>query len=98
MTGFKSRTALALSVMAVLVGGCASSAHRMNAAADRDDARRTNFEHCRDQGRTDCDSILNTPVNNSHSGSSVREQERRAAYDRCVDRGGTDCGDLLHHD
>ena len=70
----------------------------MNVAADRDDARRTDFEHCRSAGRTDCDAILNAPVNsNTTRGDSVREQERRDAYNRCVDRGGADCDELLHH-
>jgi len=72
----------------------------MAAAADRDDSRRTNFEHCRAEGRTDCDAILNAPVNSNtpNRGDSVREQERRDAYNRCMDRGGHDCDDLLHHD
>jgi hypothetical protein len=71
----------------------------MNTAADRDDTRRAQFEHCRDQGRTDCDAILNAPVNpNTTQSASVRDQERRLAYNRCIDRGGTDCDDLLHHD
>jgi PBP1b-binding outer membrane lipoprotein LpoB len=97
MSAFGSKTALTLAVLAIFVGGCAE--HRMDAAADRDDARRTNFEHCRAEGRSDCDAILNAPVNsNTRRGDSVREQERRDAYNRCVDRGGADCDDLLHHD
>jgi PBP1b-binding outer membrane lipoprotein LpoB len=98
MKGFTSRSALALATLAIFIGGCAAPEHRMNVAASRDDTRRTDFEHCRAEGRTDCDAILNAPVNSNTppSGSSVREQERRAAYDRCVDRGGTDCDDLLH--
>ena len=96
MTQHGSRTALMLSMLAILAGGCATSEHRMNTAADRDDTRRAQFEHCRDQGRTDCDAILNAPVNsNTARGDSVREQERRVAYDHCVDRGGSDCDDLL---
>jgi hypothetical protein len=99
MTAFGSRKTLTLAMLALLVGGCGTSEHRMNAAADRDDARRTDFEHCRAAGRSDCDAILNAPVNsNTSRGDSVREQERRVAYDRCVDRGGSDCDDLLHHD
>jgi hypothetical protein len=95
----KSWAALTLTSLMILVGGCATSEHRMNVAASRDDTRRSEFEHCRAQGRTDCDAILNTPVNsNTPGGSSVREQERRAAYDRCVERGGTDCDDLLHRE
>ena len=99
MTRHGSRAALALSLFAIFVGGCATSEHRMDNAANRDDNRRAQFEHCRDQGRTDCDAILNAPVNsNTTRSGAVREQERRLAYDRCVDRGGSDCDDLLHHD
>jgi PBP1b-binding outer membrane lipoprotein LpoB len=99
MTRHGSRAALALSMLAIFVGGCATSEHRMDNAANRDDNRRAQFEHCRDQGRTDCDAILNAPVNsNTTRSDSVREQERRLAYDHCVDRGGSDCDDLLHHD
>jgi hypothetical protein len=99
MSGFLSRAALTLSAMSILVGGCATSEHRMDTAANRDDSRRTDFEHCRDAGRSDCDAILNAPVNsNTYRSDSVREQERRQAYNRCVDRGGTGCDDLLHHD
>ena len=99
MSRYSSRTALALSMLAIFVTGCATSEHRLDAAANRDDNRRTQFEHCRDQGRTDCDAILNAPVgSNSMRSDSVREQERRVAYNRCVDRGGSDCDDLLHHD
>jgi len=69
----------------------------MDAAASRDDTRRTEFEHCRAQGRTNCDAILNAPVNsNTPRGDAVRDQEARAAYDRCVARGGSDCDNLLH--
>jgi len=98
MTRHGSRAALALSLLAIFVGGCATSEHRMDNAANRDDSRRAQFEHCRDQGRTDCDAILNAPVNSTMRSDSVREQERRTAYNRCVDRGGSDCDDLLHHD
>lgn len=69
----------------------------MDVAASRDDARRSEFEHCRAEGRTDCDAVLNAPVNSNAPGSdSVREQELRTAYDRCVARGGSNCDDLLH--
>ena len=99
MNGLRSKTALTLTVLAILVGGCATSTQRMDTAANRDDVRRSEFEHCRDQGRSDCDTILNAPVNsNTNRGNTVREQERRVAYDRCVNRGGTGCDDLLHHD
>jgi hypothetical protein len=97
MKSSTSRSALALAALTILAAGCAAPEHRMNVAASRDDTRRSEFEHCRAEGRTDCDAILNAPVNsNSPSGDSVRDQERRAAYDRCVDRHGTDCDDLLH--
>ena len=97
MKCFTSRLALTVAALTIFVGGCAAPEHRMNVAASRDDTRRTQFEHCRAQGRTDCDTILNAPVNsNTPGGDSVREQERRAAYNRCVDRGGSDCDDLLH--
>ena len=96
MKGFTSRSALALAALTIFVGGCAAPEHRMNVAASRDDTRRSEFEHCRAEGRTDCDAILNAPVNsNTPDGNSVRDQERRAAYDRCVERGGSDCADLL---
>jgi hypothetical protein len=96
MKGSRFRAALALAALVVVVGGCATPEHRMNVAASRDEARRTDFERCRDSGRTDCDAILNAPVNsNTSHGDSVREQERRDAYDRCVARRGTDCDELL---
>lgn len=88
--------AFALNALAIFAGGCAE--HRMDAAASRDDTRRAEFEHCRAQGHTDCDAILNAPVNsNTPRGDAVRDQEARAAYDRCVARGGSDCDNLLHH-
>jgi|SRR5215470_4053475 len=97
MQSFKSSAVLTLAALTILVGGCVVPEQRMNVAASRDDARRSEFEHCRAEGRTDCDAILNEPVNsNSTRGDSVREQERRDAYDRCVARGGSDCDDLLH--
>lgn len=79
----------------MVVGGCSSPEHRQNVAAARDDARRAEFEHCRAEGRTNCDTILNAPVNSTPGPDSVREQERRDAYQRCVARNGTDCDDLL---
>ena len=99
MHGYKFRTSVAVA-LAILAAGCVSPEHRMNVAAGRDDARRTEFEHCRAEGRADCDAILNAPVDSNAPprGDSVREQERREAYDRCVARGGTDCDDLLHHE
>lgn len=98
MNRLRSTAALTLVAFMAVAGGCAAPEHRMNVAESRDDARRDNFEQCRSEGRTDCDAILNAPVNsNTHRGDSVREQERRDAYDRCVDRGGADCDDLLHH-
>ena len=106
MKGFKSTAALSLAALMMLTAGCAAPEHRMNVAANRDDARRVEFEHCRAEGRTDCDAILNAPVNNNtpyrsdspYRGDSVREQERREAYNRCMERNGRDCDDLLHHD
>ena len=96
MKGLASTKAIAVAALVMLAAGCASPEHRMNVAANRDDVRRSEFEHCRNQGRTDCDAILNAPVDSSAPrGDSVRDQERREAYDRCVDRGGTDCSDLL---
>jgi hypothetical protein len=94
-----SMAALGLTATMIFTGGCATSEHRMNVAASRDDTRRSEFEHCRAEGRSDCDAILNAPVNSNTPprGDSVREQERRDAYDRCVQRGGNDCDDLLHH-
>jgi hypothetical protein len=96
-------TFAALGVMAfgALAGGCYSPEHRQAVAADRDADRRAEFEHCRSEGRSDCDSILNAPVNSTppstsdRSGDAVREHERRLAYDRCVNEGGHDCDDLL---
>lgn len=99
MNGYVSRLALAVSMLVIFASGCATPEHRMDSAADRDDTRRAQFEHCRADGRTDCDAILNGPVSSdTMSRDSVREQERRTAYNRCVDRGGSDCDDLLHHD
>ena len=98
MKSHRSGAVLALTALVLVLGGCAAPEHRMNVAASRDETRRAEFEHCRDQGRTDCDAILNAPVDsNTGRGDSVREQERRVAYDRCVNRGGTDCDDLLRH-
>ena len=100
MSRYGSEAAIALSLFAILAAGCATSEHRMDTAASRDDIRRAHFEQCRDQGRSDCDAILNAPVNSNtgHRGDSVREQERRQAYNRCVDRGGSNCDDLLTHE
>lgn len=99
MNGSRCKAALTLTTLAILVGGCATSEQRMDTAANRDDTRRSEFEHCRAAGRSDCDTILNAPVNsNTNRADTVREQERRDAYNRCVDRGGTGCDDLLHHD
>jgi len=98
MKGITSMAALGLTAMMMFAGGCTTTEHRMNVAASRDDTRRSEFEHCRAEGRSDCDAILNAPVNSNtpQRGDSVREQERRDAYDRCVQRGGNDCDDLLH--
>jgi hypothetical protein len=99
MSRFKPAAALTLTMLAILVGGCATSEHRLDTAANRDDVRRSHFEQCRAEGGNDCDAILNNPVNsNTSRGDTVREQERRDAYNRCVDRGGSDCDDLLHRD
>jgi hypothetical protein len=98
MKSITSMAALGLTAMMMFSGGCATSEHRLNVAASRDDTRRSEFEHCRAEGRSDCDAILNAPVNSNTPprGDSVREQERREAYDRCIQRGGNDCDDLLH--
>jgi hypothetical protein len=90
---------LGLTVFAVYGSGCYSPEHREHVAAARDDERRAAFDQCRADGRTDCDSILNAPVNSSApaSGDAVRERERHAAYERCVNEGGRDCSDLLTH-
>ncbi len=96
MKGFISSGFLALTTSMIIVGGCVGPEHRQAVAAERDDTRRTEFEHCRAEGRTDCDAILNAPVTNTPSPDRVREQERRNAYDRCVARNGQDCDDLLH--
>ena len=98
MKDFMSTATVIATALLIFAGaGCATSEHRMNTAASRDDTRRSDFEHCRAEGRSDCDVILNAPVNsNAPREDSVREQERRQAYDRCVDRGGSDCDALLH--
>jgi hypothetical protein len=98
MKRFAPVAAYGLIAFAVFAGGCVTPEHRMNVAESRDQDRRADFEHCRAQGRSDCDVILNAPVNSSSaSGDSVRERERRAAYDRCVAERGNDCADLLRH-
>jgi hypothetical protein len=95
-------TACALIAIGGLTAGCVDSTeHRLNVASSRDETRRAEFEHCRDQGRSDCDRILNAPVNSNtppstDHGDAVRRQEAREAYDRCKERNGTDCDDLLH--
>ena len=84
----------------ILTTGCVDSTeHRLNVASSRDETRRAEFDHCREQGRSDCDAILNAPVNSNtptDHGDTVRRQEAREAYDRCKERNGTDCDDLLH--
>lgn len=99
MKKYSPCAALGLAALMILVGGCDTTEHRMHTAAVRDDTRRADFEQCRAAGHTDCDAILNAPVNSNRPredrGDSVREHERREAYNRCVDRGGTDCSDLL---
>ena len=96
MLTFTNKAALIPLTLMIFLGGCATPEHRMNVAASRDDTRRSEFEHCRAEGRTDCDAILNAPVDRDTTrGDSVREQERHDAYDRCVERNGTDCDDLL---
>ena len=66
MKGFISGEFLALAASMFLLGGCAFPEHRQAVAAQRDDTRRTEFEHCRTEGRTDCDAILNAPVTSRH--------------------------------
>jgi hypothetical protein len=89
-------TASCLIACAIFCGGCATPEHRDAIAASHDEARRADFERCRSAGRTDCDTILNEPVDSSgYRGDSVRERERRAAYDRRVAEAGRDCDDLL---
>lgn len=96
MRKFIRTAAVVPAALMIFLGGCSTPEHRMNVAAARDDTRRSEFEHCRSEGRTDCDAILNAPVDpNTTRGDSVREQERHDAYDRCVARNGTDCDDLL---
>lgn len=96
MKRFAPIAAYGLTVFVLFAGGCATPEHRMNVAASRDQDRRADFERCRSEERTDCDAILNAPVDsNTARGDSVRERERRAAYDRCVAQSGNDCADLL---
>ena len=96
MKRFASFAAYGLTTFVLLAGGCATPEHRMNVAADRDQERRADFEQCRAQGGSNCDAILNAPVDsNTTSGDAIREHERRAAYDRCVTEGGSDCSALL---
>jgi hypothetical protein len=96
MKRFAAVAACGLTVCVLLTGGCATPEHRMNVAAARDEDRRADFEHCRAEGRSDCDVILNAPVgSDTASGDAVRERERRAAYDRCMAEGGNNCADLL---
>lgn len=98
MRHFKSTAALALVTLSIFAGGCDGPEHRMNLAASQDDSRRGEFEHCRAEGRTDCDALLNVSVDsNTPDREFVQEQERREAYVRCKNRGGTDCDDLLPH-
>jgi len=105
MKGLRSLTMCTVAALVVLTSGCAADEHRMNVAAGRDETRRSEFEHCRAEGRTDCDAILNAPVNSNTPPSErtrerrsdeIRDQERREAYDRCKERGASDCDDLLH--
>jgi len=88
-----------MTAFVLVAGGCVTEEHRNSVAASRDETRRADFERCRSEGRSDCDAILNAPIDSAgmRSGDSVREHERRAAYDRCVNEGGHDCDDLLRH-
>jgi hypothetical protein len=96
MSRFANIAAYGLAAFILVAGGCATEEHRNDVAASRDQTRRADFERCRSEGRSDCDAILNAPVNsNTTSGDTVREREARAAYDRCVSEGGRDCDDLL---
>jgi len=69
----------------------------MNVASSRDADRRAAFDQCRADGRTDCDSILNPPVDSGDApnADAARQREWKAAYDRCVYEHGHDCNDLL---
>jgi len=99
MKRFASMAAYGATALIVMfASGCYTPEHRQETAASRDEQRRIDFDRCRAAGRTDCDAILNAPVNSTPpvgSGDSVREHERRLAYDRCVSEGGRDCTDLL---
>ena len=98
MKGLRSVAALTLGALIIVAGGCVSPEQRMHVAASRDESRRAAFEHCRAEGRIDCDAILNEPVNsNTYRRDSIRDQEARAAYERCIARNGSDCDDLLPH-
>jgi hypothetical protein len=92
----------ATALIVMFTSGCYTPEHRQDVAASRDADRRAEFDRCRAAGRSDCDAILNAPVNSvppgsstTPSGDAVRERERRLAYDRCVSDGGRDCSELL---
>jgi hypothetical protein len=92
----------ATALIVMFASGCYTPEHRQEVAAGRDETRRADFERCRADGHSDCDAILNAPVNSTPpsnpptpSGDAVRERERRLAYDRCVSDGGRDCSALL---
>jgi hypothetical protein len=89
--------AAGLTAFVLLSSGCSTPQQRMDTAASRDAQRRAHFERCRNEGRTDCDAILNEPVDSTQSADSIKERERRASYNRCVAEGGNDCEDLLRH-
>jgi hypothetical protein len=72
MKRFARAAAYGLTVFVLSASGYATPEHRMNVAASRDQDRRADFERCRAEGRSDCDLILNAPVDsNTASGDSV---------------------------
>ena len=47
----------ATALVVMFASGCYTPEHRQEAAASRDEHRRAEFDHCRAEGRTDCDAI-----------------------------------------
>ncbi len=82
--------------------GCTTerTEHERDARASyQDSERRAAYDHCRAAGQTDCDRILNGPIDPEHRTApppaSSMDADRQAAYDRCRAAGDTDCDRYL---
>lgn len=85
----------------IITAGCTTerTEHEREARATyQDSERRAAYDHCRAAGQTDCDRILNAPIDPKHPSpapASAIEAERQASYDRCRAAGESDCDRYL---